>query len=73
MGLVSETILLSEDVDEDKLIKIIHKLNKDTNFHGILVQLPLPRHINSQKIITYIIINKANIILIKYKILKNYK
>ena len=51
MGLVSETILLSEDIDEDKLIKIIDKLNKDTNFHGILVQLPLPRHIYSQKII----------------------
>ena len=39
MGLVSETIFLSEDIDEDKLIKIIDKLNKDTNFHGILVQL----------------------------------
>ena len=54
MGLVSETIFLSEDIDEDKLIKIIDKLNKDTNFHGILVQLPLPRHINSHRIISAI-------------------
>ena len=54
LGLVSETISLSEDVSQEKLIKIIDDLNKDTNYHGILVQLPLPRHINSQKIISAI-------------------
>ena len=54
LGLVSETISLSEDVSQEKLIKIIDDLNKDTNYHGILVQLPLPRHINPQKIISAI-------------------
>ena len=54
LGLISESILLPENVDQEKLIKLIDDLNKDTNYHGILVQLPLPRHINSQKIINAI-------------------
>ena len=54
LGLISESILLQEDVDQEKLIKVIDDLNKDTKYHGILVQLPLPRHINSQKIINAI-------------------
>ena len=54
LGLVSESILLSEDVDQETLINIIYDLNNDTNYHGILVQLPLPDHINSQKIINAI-------------------
>ena len=54
LGLISESILLPENVDQEKLIKVIDDLNKDTNYHGILVQLPLPRHINSQEIINAI-------------------
>ena len=54
LGLISESVLLPQDVDQEKLIKVIDDLNKDTNYHGILVQLPLPRHINSQKIISAI-------------------
>ena len=54
LGLISESILLHEDVDQEKLIKVIDDLNKDTKYHGILVQLPLPRHINSQKVINTI-------------------
>ena len=54
LGLISESILLQEDVDQEKLIKVIDDLNKDTKYHGILVQLPLPRHINSQKVINAI-------------------
>ena len=54
LGLISESILLHEDVDQEKLIKVIDDLNKDTKYHGILVQLPLPRHINSQKVINAI-------------------
>ena len=54
LGLISESILLHEDVDQDKLIKVIDDLNNDTKYHGILVQLPLPSNINSQKIISAI-------------------
>ena len=54
LGLISESILLPENVEQEQLIKVIDNLNKDTNYHGILVQLPLPRNINSQKIISAI-------------------
>tara|TARA_B100000579_G_scaffold19053_1_gene13426 strand:- start:54 stop:932 length:879 start_codon:yes stop_codon:yes gene_type:complete len=54
LGLISESILLPEDVKQDRLIKVIDDLNKDSNYQGILVQLPLPKHINSQKIISAI-------------------
>ena len=54
LGLISESVLLPENVDQEKLIKVIDDLNKDTKYHGILVQLPLPRHINSQKVINAI-------------------
>ena len=51
LGFISETIQLSENVEQKKLIKVIDDLNNDINYHGILVQLPLPKHINSQQII----------------------
>ena len=54
LGLISESILLPENVDQGELIKVIDDLNKDTKYHGILVQLPLPIHINSQKVINTI-------------------
>ena len=54
LGLLSEAIFLSMDVSEKKIIKIINDLNNNTQYHGILVQLPLPGHINSQNIINAI-------------------
>ena len=47
-------ILLSSDITEDELIKHISILNKDQNVDGILVQLPLPKHISEKKIINLI-------------------
>jgi methylenetetrahydrofolate dehydrogenase (NADP+)/methenyltetrahydrofolate cyclohydrolase len=40
-----------EDIPEAKLLEIIEKYNKDPKIHGILVQLPLPKHINETKIL----------------------
>ena len=54
LGLVSETIRLDADVTEQKLLSIIEDLNANSKFHGILVQMPLPRHINSQNVINSI-------------------
>ena len=54
LGLVSETIRLDADVTEEKLLSIIEDLNANSKFHGILVQMPLPEHINSQNIINSI-------------------
>ena len=54
LGLVSETIRLDVDVTEQKLLSIIEDLNANSKFHGILVQMPLPEHINSQNVINSI-------------------
>jgi len=54
LGLVSETIRLDVDVTEQELLLIIEDLNANPKFHGILVQLPLPKHINSQNVINSI-------------------
>ena len=50
----SKEILLDSDVTEDELIHHISILNKDQNVDGILVQLPLPKHISEKKIIDII-------------------
>ena len=50
----SKEILLSSDITEDELIQHISILNKDQNVDGILVQLPLPKHISEKKIINLI-------------------
>jgi methylenetetrahydrofolate dehydrogenase (NADP+)/methenyltetrahydrofolate cyclohydrolase len=51
LDLFSETIVLPADIDEDSLISKIHELNNDDSFHGILVQLPLPKHLDANKIL----------------------
>ena len=51
LGIFSETIQLSEDTTQAALNTLIDRLNKDTRFHGILVQLPLPQHLNEKEII----------------------
>ena len=54
IGIYSELIKLSEDVTEEELLKQIHYLNNRKDIHGILVQLPLPDHINGDKVISAI-------------------
>ena len=54
LGLRSKNIYLDIDVSQNELIKIINDLNQDSNYHGILVQMPLPSHIDSQLIINSI-------------------
>lgn len=50
-GIFSETIKLSKNTSEEELLELIHKLNEDQRFHGILVQLPLPGHINESQVL----------------------
>lgn len=51
IGIESLAYELPEETTEDELLEIIDKLNKDTNVHGILCQLPLPKQINEDHII----------------------
>ena len=51
LNLHSETIRLPEETSQEELLTTIHTLNNDPVFHGILVQLPLPKHIDSEVVI----------------------
>ena len=54
VGFKSTVIELAEDVSEAALLRQIEDLNQDDSVHGILVQLPLPKHINEYQIIAAI-------------------
>lgn len=54
VGMDSRELACREDIKEEELISIIDNLNKDKEVHGILVQLPLPRHISEEKVINFI-------------------
>ena len=51
VGIKSTVIELSENISENELIKKIEELNNDNNVTGILVQMPLPSHINKNNIV----------------------
>jgi methylenetetrahydrofolate dehydrogenase (NADP+)/methenyltetrahydrofolate cyclohydrolase len=53
-GMESRDIKLQETTSENELLSIIADLNKDKNIHGILVQSPVPKHINEEKVYTAI-------------------
>ena len=50
-GMRGETIHLPAETSEDALLAQVDRLNADPNVHGILVQMPLPRHIAADKVI----------------------
>ena len=51
LGIYSERHDLSAETDEPTLLALVDRLNKDPKIHGILVQLPLPKHINETNIL----------------------
>jgi len=51
LGIHSEQITLPADTSEQDLLATVEKYNKDKNIHGILVQLPLPKHINETNVL----------------------
>lgn len=51
LGMKSETIRLPAETAEADLLALIDRLNADREVHGILIQLPLPKHMNSQKVL----------------------
>ena len=51
VGFYSEKIVLKKDVSQDKLLAVINKLNTNPKIHGILVQLPLPKHLDEKIVI----------------------
>ena len=51
VGMQDRSVHLPENTTEEDLLKLIEQLNNDDTVHGILVQLPLPKHINEEKVI----------------------
>ncbi len=51
LGFNSQVLRLDASTSQDELMKVVRDLNRDDKVHGILVQLPLPEHIDSQLII----------------------
>ncbi|RDB34716.1 bifunctional methylenetetrahydrofolate dehydrogenase/methenyltetrahydrofolate cyclohydrolase FolD [Exiguobacterium sp. RIT594] len=51
IGMESDLIRLPEETGESELLHLIERLNADASVHGILVQLPLPKHIDESKVI----------------------
>lgn len=58
VGFNSKTIELAEHIPQEELLALIQELNSDSNVHGILVQLPLPAHIDEQAVISTIAVAK---------------
>ena len=54
LGMHSVTVVLPADTPEKELLKKVNELNKDKKIHGFLVQLPLPKHIDENKVINAI-------------------
>lgn len=51
VGFYSEAYELPENTTQEELLSLVDKLNADKNIHGILCQLPLPRHLNENEVI----------------------
>ena len=51
VGMADRSIQLPESTKEEELLRLIAELNADSSVHGILVQLPLPKHIDEDKVI----------------------
>ena len=58
MGFYSEKYVLEENVTEEELLKLVTTLNNKEEINGILVQLPLPKHIDAQKVLDLIVPEK---------------
>ena len=58
VGIYSEEHKLPEKTSEEELLELIRKLNADDKIHAILLQLPVPNHINSEKALSAIALEK---------------
>jgi methylenetetrahydrofolate dehydrogenase (NADP+)/methenyltetrahydrofolate cyclohydrolase len=54
LGIHSEQVTLDAETSEEDLLALVEKYNNDDKFHGILVQLPLPKHIDEAKVLNAI-------------------
>lgn len=58
LGVAYEKFLLPADVTEEELLAVIEQVNQDEKIHGVLLFRPLPKHLNEEKIINTLSIEK---------------
>jgi methylenetetrahydrofolate dehydrogenase (NADP+)/methenyltetrahydrofolate cyclohydrolase len=58
IGIESKSFRLPENTTQQELVDLINRLNKDTSVHGILVQLPLPKHLDEAAVLKEIVPHK---------------
>ena len=58
IGINSQMVRLPQDITEEDLLKEIERLNKDTEVHGIFIQLPMPGHLDENKALTTVLPDK---------------
>ena len=58
VGIYSEEYLLPTETTQEELLALVRKLNEDKNIHGILVQSPLPKHLDEKLVVEHIDPNK---------------
>lgn len=54
IGMFEETVRLPAESSEEEILRTVDRLNRDPRFHGVLVQLPLPKWVNPDKVINFI-------------------
>ncbi len=54
IGIFEQTINMPGDASEEDILKMVDTLNRDSRFHGVLVQLPLPKYVSPDKVINFI-------------------
>jgi len=57
-GLASRSAILPADVSEDEIVRIVDDFNRDETLDGILVQLPLPRHVDERRVLERVLPEK---------------
>jgi methylenetetrahydrofolate dehydrogenase (NADP+) / methenyltetrahydrofolate cyclohydrolase len=57
-GFFSRQVTLPEDTPEEHLLRLIREMNNDASIHGILVQLPVPKHIDKERVLSAISVAK---------------
>jgi len=58
IGIKNFDVTLPENVSENDVINEVDKMNKNNEIHGILIQLPLPKHINEQNVLSRVLLEK---------------
>ena len=58
LGVAFEKFLLPADASEEEVLKVIQAVNEDDSIHGVLLFRPLPRHLNEDKIVNALAVEK---------------